>query len=419
MYNFLEDYIKKYKKVENNKSPIIIFAERIVNHELKLNKGIVFENISVNAGISISNSNFFYSESKPSEADNLLDKKDCVDIMIKAEQSAWTNDASIIDITTSLVAKKQLVYIYNSLINSIVTDCRYRTRLFVEVKLKKFDREFIGFAGPGLSLPANEYMKYIVPSDIGKDATHRALTFLYAKPLNKEENLPVILSNGYGGILFHEACGHCLEADKRSPLDKYIGKKINFNALNVYDDPTCNLSWGNYKVDDEGFPAKKNFLIEDGVIVNKIHNLSTCQENIDLLGHARRENFQFLALPRMSTITIMNNTDCRNNNIIEDTKKGIFVKYALNGFVDIKSGNFSFPVIEGYWITNGKLSQSISNASITGNCIDVLRNIDFIGNDIRVKSAICCKDSQHIETSLAQPTIRINTLKIVLTKNDT
>ena len=226
--------------------------------------------------------------------------------------------------------------------------------------------------------------------------------------------LPVVLSNGIGGVIIHESCGHSLESREiligKSIL--YNINKINNNKLTLIDNPNIESLFGSYTYDDEGNIATKKELISKGIINNYLYdNFSSLLLNKSTNSSGRKEGYLNDISSRMSN-TYIENGDSDINDIISTIKYGIYVKNIIGGVVDTISGNFSFNALESYRIIDRKIDYSvcIDNLTILGNTVDLLNDISMIGNDLAFSCGICGSESGLIYTTVGQPTIKIDKL---------
>jgi TldD protein len=228
--------------------------------------------------------------------------------------------------------------------------------------------------------------------------------------------MPVVMGNGFGGTLFHEACGHGLEADgiaKGSSIyqDK-MGDVVASDIVNAYDDGTIAGEWGSAAVDDEGAPTHNTVVIEEGRLRGFLYDgLRAREKGVAQTGNGRRQSFRFVPIPRMTTTCIAPGT-ASADEIIAATERGFYAKTLAGGQVEPASGNFVFGVAEGYLIEHGRITSPLRGATLVGNGIDVLRSIDMIGDDFEVKSGICGKDGQSVPVGTGQATLRIAAMTV-------
>lgn len=233
--------------------------------------------------------------------------------------------------------------------------------------------------------------------------------------------MPVILASKAGGTMIHEAIGHSLEADSVqkgiSPVYAgKIGKKVANELITVIDDSTLPNQNGSYIFDDEGVKAEKTFLVENGILKNYLYDRYTAsKDKLSSNAHGRRESYHCKPIPRMSNTYILPGKN-EPEKIIHSVNKGLFVKKMGGGQVNTATGDFVFEVEEGYLIKNGEIGPLVRGAILLGNGPEVLKSIDFIGNDLGWSIGICGKDGQGVPVSDGQPTLRIPKLLVGGTK---
>lgn len=221
----------------------------------------------------------------------------------------------------------------------------------------------------------------------------------------------VVLSSQAGGTMIHEAIGHGLEADLAmegmSCYKGMIGKRIASELIDVVDDKTIPNMRGTYAFDDEGVPSERTVLVEAGVLKNYLFDrFHAMKYNAKPTGNGRRESYRFRPIPRMSNTMILPGKD-RPDDIIASVDDGVYVVKMGGGQVDTVRGDFVFEISEGYLIDKGKVGDMIKNATMMGNGMTVLREIDMVGDDIGFGIGTCGKEGQGVPVSDAQPTLRI------------
>jgi len=228
--------------------------------------------------------------------------------------------------------------------------------------------------------------------------------------------MPVVISSEAGGTMIHEAVGHGLEADLvDKKVSKYcgrLGETIAVPDVTVVDDGTLPFKRGSFNVDDEGTPARRTVLVDQGRLVAFMNDLRTCRKmNLEPSGNGRRQSYEHKPVPRMrNTMIAPGNADPAE--ILASTPRGLYVKMMGGGQVNTLNGDFVFEVSEGYLIENGKAEKAVRGATLIGNGPDVLMNIDAVGSDLGFDIGTCGKDGQGVPVSDAQPTIRIKELTI-------
>jgi TldD protein len=232
--------------------------------------------------------------------------------------------------------------------------------------------------------------------------------------------LPVVIGPAFGGVIFHEACGHGLEADAilkgASIFKDKKGKKIATDVVTAVDDSTIKYRWGSYKFDGEGFPSCRTVLIKDGVLESYINDLKTSRKMGEIqTGNGRRQSYRHIPYPRMSNTYIENGT-VDSGSIIKSVNNGIYAKEFAGGQVDPVTGNFVFGISEGYMIEGGKISFPIRDATLIGNGPDILNRIEVVGNDLDFAPGSCGKNGQSVPNEVGQPTIKVSKITVGGTK---
>ena len=252
--------------------------------------------------------------------------------------------------------------------------------------------------------------------EMARRAARRALTKLTARPAPSGE-MPVVVGPGGGGVLFHEACGHGLEADlvakSASVFAGRIGERVAAPMVTLVDDGTMAGEWGHYGIDDEGKPAARNVLIADGVLTDYMWDrLRARKEGRASSGNGRRQSYQHLPMVRM-TNTYIGNGDANPDDIVADTPHGVYVAQLGGGQVNTATGDFVFGMTEAYLIENGRITAPIREGNLIGNGPEVLTRIDALGNDFAMGSpGTCGKDGQGVPVGDGTPTLRVTALTV-------
>jgi len=243
-------------------------------------------------------------------------------------------------------------------------------------------------------------------------ALSAALKMLEAVPCPSGE-MPVVLGNGWAGVLLHEAIGHPLEGDanaeQRSNFHNKMGQMVAAKGLTIVDDGTTPDARGALNFDDEGTPTEKTTLIEDGKLVGLMHDrISARKLGAQPTGSGRRENFRFPVLPRMRN-TYLENGNASADDIIANTSHGIYITDFGGGQVNSATGQFVFEAKFAMLIENGKLTQPLKGAMLIGNPYEALKHMDMVGDNLEYDSGVgtCGKQGQSLPVNLGQPTLRL------------
>jgi len=251
--------------------------------------------------------------------------------------------------------------------------------------------------------------------ELARTAARRALAKLSARPAPSGE-VPVVLAGGSGGILFHEACGHGLEADHivkdASVYTGRLGEQVASPLVTLVDDGTIGGEWGNFAVDDEGRPAARNVLIDHGVLTDYMWDwLRARKEGRASSGNGRRQSYQHLPMVRMTNTFLLAGPD-DPEEIVAQTASGVYVAKLGGGQVNTTTGDFVFGTTEAYLIENGRVTEPLRDANLIGNGPEVLRRIDAVADDFSMTPGTCGKDGQSVPVGCGQATMRITGVTI-------
>jgi TldD protein len=257
------------------------------------------------------------------------------------------------------------------------------------------------------------------PAAVAEQAAKKALILLDADPA-PAGSMPVVVAGGFGGVLFHEMTGHGLEVDHvqkgASVYAERLGEMVAEPLLNAYDDGLLPGEWGTDGIDDEGTPAQKTQVIEEGRLISFLYDrLRAERDGAELTANGRRGNFRNLPIPRM-TNTYIAPGDAEPEAMISEVKRGFYAVSFAGGQVEPATGDFVFGVSEGYLIEDGKVTRPCRGATLIGNSLDALAAIDAVGSDFEMKSGICGKSGQQVPVGTGQGHVRIRKLTVGGTK---
>ena len=253
-------------------------------------------------------------------------------------------------------------------------------------------------------------------TDMARTAAQRAITKLSARPAPSGAQT-VVVGPGGGGVLFHEACGHGLEADlvakKASVFADRVGELVASPMVTLIDDGSMPTEWGNFAIDDEGRPAQSNVLIKDGILTDYMYDqIRARKEGRPSSGNGRRQSYQHLPMVRMTNTYITAGED-DPADIIASTENGVYVAQLGGGQVNTATGDFVFGMTEAYLIENGKITEPIREGNLIGNGPEVLNRIDALGNDFAMgHPGTCGKDGQGVPVGDGTPTLRVTSLTV-------
>ena len=271
-----------------------------------------------------------------------------------------------------------------------------------------------GYFAPGSGL-GYEFVETYPVEQTAREAARIAVTMLNAKQCPSGK-MPVVINNGFGGVIFHEACGHGLEATAvgvhASVFDGKLGQQVANPLVTAIDDGTLDGEWGSIRIDDEGSDSRRNVLIQDGILVGyMIDKLGGRRMGMEPTGSSRRQNYQYAPTSRMTNTFIAAGLT-NPSDIISDTPYGLFAANMGGGSVDPATGEFNFSVTEGYMIRNGKLAEPVRGATLIGKGSQVLMNIDRVGNNFAFAQGVCGSISGNVPTNIGQPMIRVSEMTV-------
>ena len=293
-------------------------------------------------------------------------------------------------------------------------DRQIRTRISIGAVAETNGETQTGGFNPGRRM-GMEMFETINPKDVGIRAARQAVTMAGAGYCPAGV-MPVAIENGFGGVIFHEACGHSLEASSvaygQSQFAGKLGEVIASEKVTAIDDGTIPNAWGSINIDDEGTPAQKNVLIEKGVLKSyMIDKFNGRRMGMTSTGNARRQSYAYTPTSRMTNTYIAPGDD-KNEDIIASIEYGLYAKQMGGGSVNPVTGEFNFAVTEGYMIRDGKICEPVRGASLVGKGSEVIRNIDMVGTDMEMGQGMCGSSSGSIPTNVGQPLIRVSTITV-------
>ena len=326
----------------------------------------------------------------------------------EADGVARAHDPAVRQVTAAYGDSIQRVTVATS-DGRLVEEERPRIRLVVHVVAARDGVMQTGFEGPA-GLAGVEFVDAHPPREVAEKAARQAVTMLdgVAAPAGE---MSVVMGPGGGGILFHEACGHGLEADlvqKDSSIYRAkLGKTLASPLVSGVDDATVPGAWGSFSFDDEGWPAQRTVLFEDGVLQTYLYDrLRAERAGAPSSGNGRRQSYAHLPIPRMTNTYILGGSDDADA-IVRDTKRGLYAKHLGGGQVNPATGDFVFGVTEGYLIEAGEIGTPLRGANLVGNGIQILTGIDAVADDFETLEGICGKEGQGVPVGDGSPTLRI------------
>ena len=360
-----------------------------------------------------SNASILYPMSDPTTS---IDDDQKTRLLLDLDAATRKLDSRIEQVMISLASSQDLVLVAAS-DGTMAADVRPLIRLNVSVILEQDGQREHGYSGGGARADLSYFLDSDFPLDFAQEAVRQASIQLEAQPA-PAGTMPVVLGNGWPGILLHEAVGHGLEGDfnrkGHSAFSGKVGQRVASKECTIVDDGTIPNRRGSLSVDDEGTPAKNTVLIENGILRGYMQDkLNARLMGVESTGNGRRESFAHVPMPRM-TNTYMLAGSHDPGEIIESVDKGIYAPNFGGGQVDITSGKFVFSANEAYLIENGKVTTPVKGAMLIGDGPEALHKISMIGNDLKRDTGVgtCGKEGQSVPVGVGQPTWKIDELTV-------
>lgn len=339
-----------------------------------------------------------------------------IDLLEKVDAEARRLDSRVKEVFVSLAGEHDVVMVLNSE-GQLAADIRPLVRLNVSVIVEENGRRETGSAGGGGRSEYSFFFEQERALGYAREAVRQALVNLEAVAA-PAGTMPVVLGPGWPGVLLHEAIGHGLEGDFNrkgtSAFTGKIGQRVASPLCTIVDDGTLPGRRGSLNVDDEGTPAERTVLIENGILKGYMQDkLNARLMKTQPTGNGRRESYASLPLPRMTNTYLLAGPH-DPQEIIASVEKGLYAVNFGGGQVDITSGKFVFSASEAYLIENGKVTRPVKGATLIGNGPDVLTRVSMLGNDLKLDTGVgtCGKDGQSVPVGVGQPTLKVDALTV-------
>ena len=293
-------------------------------------------------------------------------------------------------------------------------DRRNKTRLYIAATAKDGGSTGNSYIGPG-AMRGFEYYEMIRPEDWAKKAAEGAINMLHAAPC-PTGRMPVVIANGFGGLFFHEACGHSLEAsavaDGASEFSGLLGQRVATEKVTLIDDGSMEGEWGSLHMDDEGNLTRRNVLIEKGILKGyMVDRFNGMKLGMEPTGSARRQNYRFMPTSRMTNTYIAPGEDSLED-MIASVERGIYVKSINAGSVNPETGAFNFNTAETYLIEKGRIVKPVHGATLIGTGGDILKRVEMVGSDFELRQGFCYAASGAVYIGAGQPSVKISEMTV-------
>jgi TldD protein len=334
------------------------------------------------------------------------------DVLRACDERARAAGAEVAQVRIGYAESRRRVEVYNSE-GRAAADDRARVRLGVHVVARRDGRVETGTDTRGGH--AGWELIEAEPEAVAERAARRAVTLLDAVDA-PSGRLPVVVGNGFGGVLLHEAVGHGLEADavqkRASVYAGKLGERLAPEFVTAHDDGSREGDWGSDGIDDEGTPTRRTTVIEEGRLTSYLYDLLRAgRDGVQSTGNGRRESFRHVPVPRM-TNTFFAPGDATPEGLIAEVERGLYAVSFGGGQVEPATGDFVFGVSEGYLIEGGKVTAPVRGATLVGNGLEALGAIDGVAGDLEIASGYCGKAGQSVPAGVGQPHVRIRELTV-------
>ena len=335
-------------------------------------------------------------------------------VLREADAAARAVSPSIVQVTAGLLSREQNVLIANSE-GLYAQDTRVYTRLTCSAVASDGKENQTGTDNPGALMGFELFGTRVDPAAVGKKAAATAVTMLTA-PYCAAGEMPVVIAGGFGGVIFHEACGHSLEATSVQPgMSEFagrLGETIAASCVTAIDDGTMPGEWGSENIDDEGTPTTRLVLIENGVLKNyMVDRLNGLKMGMKPTGSGRRESYAYAPTSRMRNTFIAAGQD-DEQEMLRTMGDGLYAAQMGGGSVNPATGEFNFAVQEGYLVRDGRIVSPVRGASLIGKGSEILMRIDRVGREMTMGQGMCGSLSGSVPTNVGQPTIRVSRLTV-------
>ena len=343
--------------------------------------------------------------------DPAVDRK--IAYLLTADASARSASDLVSQTRGVCLQKEQHIQVFNSE-GLYTSDARHYIRTTMTSIASDGTEQATGLKSEGGML-GWEIAENLDAKRMGEEASRHALTNLSAKPCPSGQ-MPVVIGNGFGGVIFHEACGHLLEttsvAKKASVFHDKLGEMIANPIVSASDDGTMTNEWGSLNIDDEGMATQRTQLIKDGELTSfMVDRIGAQQTGYARTGSGRRESYKFAPASRMRN-TFIEPGDDSFDDMIASIDKGIYAAQMGGGSVQPGTGEFNFAVTEGYLVEDGKIRHPIKAATLISTGPAVLKKISMVGNDFSLACGMCGSVSGSIPASVGQATLKVDEILV-------
>ena len=316
-------------------------------------------------------------------------------------------------VNISLIQKRQRVQIFDSEGLSFSEERPY-CRISTSAIAKDAGDQAVGYYAPGVR-GGYQFIENLDVNYLADYVSTQAVTSLKARPAPAGK-MPVVIDKGFGGVIFHEACGHSLETTSvEKKASEFWDKKdtqIAHECLSAVDDGTIDNLWGSLSIDDEGMPTQRTQLIKDGVLTNFLcDRMGEIKTGHPRTGSARRESYKYAPASRMRN-TFIEPGKHKLEDLISSMEDGLYAKNMGGGSVNPGTGEFNFSVLEGYLVKNGKISEPVKGATLIGRGGEIMKDISMIADNLDYSAGICGSVSGGVPVTVGQPAVKVDKILV-------
>lgn len=335
------------------------------------------------------------------------------EFLYEIDKTARAYSDEIVQVSAGIVETDKDFIIANSNGNFVKSNY-VLTRLVASVYAERNGEKQVEYTSVGKSLGYEILDLFNIEEKI-TGISKTAVEKLDAKDFKGGE-LPVVIAPGFGAVIFHEACGHGLEATSVAPhlsvFSDDLGKKVASDKVTLIDDGTIEDEWGSSIVDDEGNPTHKNILIEKGILKKYLVDQNNEHKmNMKSNGCGRRQNYFYPTTSRMSNTYLAPGTD-KVEDMIKSIDLGVYCLKMSGGSVNPATGDFNFAVSTAKLIENGEVKHMLKGITLIGNSKDILKNVEMISDDLEISSGYCGSKSGTVPVTVGQPTIKVSKILV-------
>jgi TldD protein len=223
-----------------------------------------------------------------------------------------------------------------------------------------------------------EAVRALALADHGQRIAEEAVALLDA-PQCPSGEMTLILDATQVALQVHESCGHPTELDRVFGTEaSYAGTsfltteklgsfRYGAEIVNIDADATAPGGLGTFGYDDEGVPAQNVPLVEAGTLVGYLTSRETAPRiGRRSMGSARAAAWNRIPLIRMTNINLRPGDAGTLDDLIADTREGIFMSVNKSWSIDDRRLNFQFGDQAAWLIRNGRLAEMVKNPTYTG-----------------------------------------------------